>query len=1390
MSSDFRIDDKESLYYSDFLSQSFFSNKVKTYFYGFFGNLFKIKYHKKTKQKVQMLNEILINTIMTLQLTSLAWYPNLDAEMWDSCKIFWSRLGIVSYDEVCAAWNIMGFCFYGTVALLAICLGSFWVFGTYIYLKKEPPTFLASFPQKIAFFLTSVCLIPSTMISLMVFKYSLWPKETVKEYDGISSGETINFGMPGVVFSIMSIGLLVLVSVFSELFTCDIKHSHSQKNLKARSSASLDFHRRWFYIFMCSAYMGFGDTNVIIHQIISAAWSIYLLIKSFIVLQYYNVFENSVQACEQASISVTLLIFIFGQIMDNAVIIVILSIFLQPIVFIFTILLVKKYYCNLPNRTSRINNQFDFERKFRNFLIDENKENKDKVLNLFKEYWNSSFFYKEKLFVMWEFNYCLYLKDERLARIKLSKISAVKSSFEGDIQKWRIFTWLENKKRKPFPDINYLQYLKELSRVKKIDEELCLILIELHNEFLARSPRIDKLIKLVIRTSITAKQTAESYKSLTEKHKNFESYDLYASFLDNIAGNHDEANLINRKKNNISHYYNQKNDERLEKYGKGVGVILISCANNNFGSIVYLNEKAATNLKSSVSNIYGASILNFIPAPYDISHEKIMKKFIYDCTSTHICSHQDLMFQCTDGFFLECDTLIKLTAFHNSAYYLLSFKPKKTSRDIALISDEGFIISHSISFPYCFSNEKCLNNWSISKIFPNFGNLKKDVPWILTHNGKEIGIVNVKKEIKSKTMNLLVIIHDAEELAKWKLNENEEFNSETIDDRLNLEENDISIFKEIKQSNEKKLQDFPDQLFERKMVRLRTILPQKLGSTNAIGIDESKKFEMAPSDEPSRRSSIIANQLHTKFSKLLLVESKQKIRILQLVLFIAMSSTLACVIGILAYMITDISHTTAMSSFNRQGKLLFNLVYMADLARTLDKGKLLGSPKYLEDHYGYLLGNLSLELENLQGYLLDDFRQWDYCPYAKVISKPIIPQWNFDGAYPEIIFENFYDTVTDFIYSGTNLIDDIRNNRSYSNHVKFIMANGLGYTFNYVNRTMSEIVNCEVDRVKETGEKIGALLMFGFCTVGVLVFIVGGFIFLVSKKHDEFWNFVLEKAQSSLVQLKASSIDRLLMVHGLDFQSETNAQLKNSRKKIQSNLYKSYIWRVAIFFTIVASYYLLIYFYLYPSCEKNMINRPKFLSNFNIRRSLLSRLTVWAREINVPYLIKLLPYPYLFPNPSSLLLSTLDELNKKSKEIVESDFVALMSEELRERVFEKGNSTINRLYSGTQPAVTIIKDDIYNILSWNIQYYLAEIVSLLNKVAEIENEIGNEFELADRDSKNIINWQLNAIILTTAIYSFAVVLLYFFYYLPYLKKQIKQLEMYEILPTILTMESS
>ncbi|CAG9320309.1 unnamed protein product [Blepharisma stoltei] len=489
-------------------------------------------------------------------------------------------------------------------------------------------------------------------------------------------------------------------------------------------------------------------------------------------------------------------------------------------------------------------------------------------------------------------------------------------------------------------------------------------------------------------------------------------------------------------------------------------------------------------------------------------------------------------------------------------------------------------------------------------------------------------------------------------------------------------------------------------------------------------------------------------------------------------------------------MVVDVNHSISMSAFNRLGRLLYDIGLCSDYAQSIEK---LTSSKYsqssLEENLEFF-ASIMLDLENIQKHLLDDFSKWSYCSNSEILVKSYIPIWLFHENQYVIAYDNLYDTVSRFIGNGNSFISEIKSNLTHEDNAKFLMINGIGYSWDYLNMTMTGIVDCEINRVKSTGINIKVLLYVGLSTLGILVLIVTGFITIVSRKHDEYWNFILNNAQSSLAKLKIACIDRLITAHGIDYASETtlNSQ-KNIKRRIKTKNYVGYTWRLIIFLATGASYYLLLHLYLYPKCETMMINRPKFINTFNLKRSLLSRLLIFSRDVYSPYFIKIFNTNYAFPSSKIMFEKTADDIYKEVQLLKKRDFLDLMSDELKTMAFEKDmNSTLDFSQYGVESAILGLVNEIVSLSHIkNMPSFVLQILATYS--VAIQTEIGQEFDLADRDSKRLIEDQLKIIIDVMIIYVSAMCALFFFYYLPYLNYQISKLKRFAILPIILSMEA-
>ncbi|CAG9317113.1 unnamed protein product [Blepharisma stoltei] len=1359
--------EKEYLQSQDHLSKYFFTSK--NYFFGFFGQIFEAEYSDKLSFKQQLKYEIVANIVTTLQATSIIWYPNLEISEWSSYKEFWKMIGIINYDHACALFKMLEICYYGTIFLIGICCISFGIFLACFYLRKDPSNVLVLFISKIVKMLSTLFLIPSIMIFLIVLKYSIFSSNSVDELDDIGTND-VNFGIIGIIISAFCLLILVFLMVLYEIFSCDINHSNYNKNIKARACATLDLQRQLFFIFMCISYVCFGKNLAIYHQIICCIYTFLLGIKATRFYPYFNYIENAIQACKMWSITLTLLIFIFGNLLDNSLIIFVFSLILQPILLLFLINFTSKRYKTHGNDLNDPENQFDFERKYRTSLTNPNPDEKYQILKLFSKHQKLIYFNRDKLFVIWEFNFCIsVINDERLARVKLTKLAFCKNSLEGDVQEWRVYNWLKTTKGFEFPEVLYLEYLQDIGILKERDEELCNIIIQLQTEFASRAPKMRSLVELSTKTSKILYRVNEGYNMAAEKYKNSETFDLYASYLERILKDHREANRIKKKASRVDYSY--RKDNLLERYGNHIGILLISCQDSCFGNIIYMNEKASEILKLPMIEVYTSTIFTFLPHLYGNTHEKLMKKFINHSESVEVPFHNQLFFQNQYGFLTECNMLIRLTAFHNNSYFLISFQQRHTQRQFALISDEDVILGHSEFFSNCLGcSSKYVKNSYFADLCPfiDIDKLKENKSQKANINNKEMCFIYAKKTIRNERLNILCIIDNDSKIKKFEKDKQENRHEnpkswiayEKIEDgSLESEHN-----KETKEKTSKSQISFKD-------------VEDALLNTH----DNSPKHHISSDDQVSKSSSAILKQ-----SQDLILKSKKWITILKWVLFIVTLAVIVTMGSIMANIVNDVNLTSSMIIFRNLGDLLYNIGLTADSARTIDKAKMANFDYSAQI---VIFANVMKEIQTIQNDILSDFEHWKFCSAYDVTTHPLIPMWSFDEKSPYVIYENMYNAIESFLFHIRNMNDALKNNKTYKMHSKFLILNGLGQTYDSLNHTILDLEDCAISQIESIGNLIYLLILWGIIILAILFGTILLFIYLTARKIDEFWNFFIKKFQISMMKLKSEAMERLIYAHNTEASPEesVNTGRIKTKRKVRTWIEITFTWKILIFVVISASYYFLMYFYLYPDCQSYMINRPKLLNIFNLRRSLVSRVSIFSRDVYTPYFKNNFISLYGFANSHTVTDVDVKILKEKNKELREEKFMKIMSKELKEKIFESSNLTHPLLKYGSETAIEISIDDNYYIAA-NPTLPPLGVFQYVAVLQILQNNIDMEFQLADGDSHDAIERQLNVIIATTAIYIIIFCGLYFIYYLPFLHYQIKQLNWLSYLIEILSTE--
>ncbi|CAG9328655.1 unnamed protein product [Blepharisma stoltei] len=1351
--------------------------------------IFDPQFSTKTPYRNQLFLEVAKNTIIFIQTLSLFWYPDITISNWSSYSTFWNFLWYFNYDSICMKLNIYTYCYIGEIVVIFYSLFIVILYCAFKFWEYRLPQMIIYSAKELISFLSSVSFIPSLTILLIVFKYSAFKYSGVQEYydDDINK---FNHGLLGSIICPILIVMLILLAFMNELMTVDMKHSSCMKNLKSRSNSAWDLLWISFSIIQCFLYVFMDKTAVLFYLSIALILGLYVFWCGFRYLHYYNPVENSIQNSKIGSICAVLIIFLLGYIIDNAATMTLLSFFLPPFLIAFITYWTHKKHLKLPGHKRNRLNQFTFEHSMRHVLTDKNCKNIEEIICVFSHCFHNSDFKKNSLFVIWETNFISHIvKDERLARVRLTQFTKTGFSIEGTIQKYRILKKFNGIKSKKILEIDYLEYLTGLDESKRYDEEMCHLLMDLWGEIACKSPEITKLRKLTERVSDLSCKIKVLYSNLADKNKFSEVLDLYGTLLTNIFGEKYEGNLMLKRKRNVKESIGMQGSQKmLGTYSENHGVMLISLARASFGTVSYINEKAAMILKVSQTEVVGGDLTNFIPWPFSVNHNDKLLKFYNTCTETVVNKLSSLYLLDHNRFIIEIYILVRVTAFNDQAYFMASFTPINTTRQALLISESGRIYAHTAQLSSIICSEKInLSDTNISDL--PFGvsmkTLKAFEPYIFNLQHREVVLVYITKYQKGVMMHIILLITDHYEKEKWKNRESDE-QIEYYTKVSPIREVASGVYERESFDNDKNTQ--LDTLMPPKTEKAVTINTTMLSSEGPE--DDEEESDKGPSQDPASVSSQASsiNQIAFKLAE----GTSAAITKFQWVLLFAIIAMIGTNIGILIYIIDDVTHADALDTFNHLGQIMFQIGSIADLVRSIDLELRQGKYNLTRD-LGYLSQNIAT-LSDLQGTILNDKSMWSYCKSSEIVTENKIPLWSFDEGEPKLKKYNLYDSVSLFIQWEQNLLEDaIKENNYYHNNIEWLMINSLSFAFSFIEDALTDLVSCEQSRIKDTGTIINGLLMVGIIILAVCLGVLIYFVVSLRIVYEKFWCFIKKSVAINYAHLKQATLDRLISIHGVELEQDNigfQKPLDLHNFHIKTTLTWKFSARLSFFGVSSLCFYLLTMFYLYTDCEEYMFYRPKLLENINIQRSYLSRIGLYARDINNEINKKHYPKSYSFANSTSEFNHLVSEYQYQCEILRSKGIANLLSKELKTALYESFNTQGELLKQGTFTAAHSIIFDAFNIGGPGGIRSDKEISDFVSNFTILQDALVGIFDMADTSSKDVISSQLNLITYTTVLFSAGLAFLFLFYYLPFIKAQTKFLKKTRILPKMISVQAS
>mmetsp|Transcript_11319 Transcript_11319/g.11389 ORF Transcript_11319/g.11389 Transcript_11319/m.11389 type:complete len:212 (+) Transcript_11319:3558-4193(+) len=181
-----------------------------------------------------------------------------------------------------------------------------------------------------------------------------------------------------------------------------------------------------------------------------------------------------------------------------------------------------------------------------------------------------------------------------------------------------------------------------------------------------------------------------------------------------------------------------------------------------------------------------------------------------------------------------------------------------------------------------------------------------------------------------------------------------------------------------------------------------------------------------------------------------------------------------------------------------------------------------------------------------------------------------------------------------------------------------------------------------------------------------------------------------------------------------------------------------------------------------------MMNRPVILQTFTKQRALLSRMSLFARDINIPVNEGLFGSSYSFENPKTELVNSASLLNNEILMMRDSKILSLASENLKKRIFEYSEIDIGILKYGTISATNSVIFQAFSLGSGVDSSSEVEIHSFISDITQIQEDADINFGLANHESKSKIEDILGSIIQITIVYSIGSILVFIFFYWPFL----------------------
>jgi hypothetical protein len=589
--------------------------------------------------------------------------------------------------------------------------------------------------------------------------------------------------------------LLVAESALAVLFLYDIFTAHAAFRLEARAHSKVEILALACQTIATFSHFYLHEQAHVFHYIICLLSSAVTSAAYIYFLPFYNLFTTFVNALAYAVFAWSSFALILGDLLTNATCGFLLTL-LVPIVMAMLLWNVLErrceyvkstyiqdfihlrtvYQCELCIRFAAMD--FKSTGPTQSAWIQYYKESQYELFNRMTAHFEDSMYSG-----IWEFAFIFgTLKDESLARIKLSKTKNCSFDLECVFNQYRFVRLLARRTEKANEEVEYVNFRLLYDKAKKADEESCYLQLDFWMELGAEKPIVNKVETLARRVNLSIARAKELFSKLVQLFpKSYLALELYGSYLTDVLNDTEKGRELTVRGLFEKNEMDSKSlmmESHFSYFDDTNGIMLLSGDAESVGSIVYINTVASVILGTTSHLALGMNIASFLPETLVNlqAHNSAMRRFLLFSTSNDVGLPFNLFLLDISGFLVEIHLQVKCMSLDLRQFFLVALKKINAPREMCIFDKELLVKSHTRMFPYLvgYSDQMVLYaNMQMDQMVNDFHRLRAANPLNNIFEYTIPGTINTlamrfaELVFRGKHMQLLYCTQDREEKDKW-----------------------------------------------------------------------------------------------------------------------------------------------------------------------------------------------------------------------------------------------------------------------------------------------------------------------------------------------------------------------------------------------------------------------------------------------------------------------------------------------------------------------------------------------------------------------------------------------------------------------------------------------